>query len=357
MNGDGYVFRIDLSPGQANLQTELVKPACYYADVATTEGNANKFGKLFGFQNWGMTRMSLELGSRNELNTAITPFQFQADSAPRLLACYDAGRPWEIDPVNLETITPIGANSEWVASTPAKAFPFGIVQSSAHPSFDPVTKEMFFVNFTKSIHTIINNDEVMELIKKNENLVKQSFQNIISRIHHLTDTGEILKTLKQHLLEPVVAEEHKIAQWLHGIFHQGHLHRDQTNSQIEGITTIAASMPATPPNNQEEDAVYLLKWNGEAAPLQKWKVLDQNGHPVKIIQCMHQTTITQDYIILADASFKFSLDLLFNHPFSDTKIESFLRKFLTVQQLPYLDIYIIARTDLDPSKPTITCKK
>lgn len=357
MNGDGYVFRIDLNPGQASLQTELVKPACYYADVATKEGNANQFGKLFGFENWGMTRMSLELGSRNELNTAITPFQFQGDSAPRLLACYDAGRPWEIDPVNLETITPIGANSEWVASTPAKAFPFGIVQSTAHPSFDPVTKEMFFVNFTKSIHTVINNDEVMELIKKDESLVKQSFQNIINRIHNLTDTGEILQVLKQHLLEPVVEEEHKIAQWLHGIFHHGHLHRDQTNTQIEGITTNAASLPATPPSNPEEDAVYLLRWNGESAPLQKWKVQDQNGKPVKIIQCMHQTTITQDYIILADATFKFSLDLLFNHPFSDTKIDNFLRKFLTVQQLPYLDVYIIARADLNPSNDTITCKK
>lgn len=70
---------------------------------------------------------------------------------------------------------------------------------------------------------------------------------------------------------------------------------------------------------------------------------------------MHQTTITKDYIILADATFKFALDLLFNSPFSPI-INTILRQLLTKPQLSVLSVYIINRKDLDPTKPTVNAR-
>lgn len=70
---------------------------------------------------------------------------------------------------------------------------------------------------------------------------------------------------------------------------------------------------------------------------------------------MHQTTIIKDYIILADATFKFALDLLFNSPFSPI-INTILRQLLTKPQLSVLSVYIINRKDLDPTKPTVNAR-
>ena len=151
MNGDGYVYRFDLGASGVQVKTALMKPPCYYADEATKIGNPNGYNELYAFHNCGLSRLSPLLGARNELNTAVTPVRFEGDDYPRMMACYDAGRPWEINPLSLEMVTAIGQNSEYVFATPEKLFPLPVIETTAHPIFDPYTREFFVVNFYHSI--------------------------------------------------------------------------------------------------------------------------------------------------------------------------------------------------------------
>lgn len=58
----------------------------------------------------------------------------------RLVLTADAGRYWEVDPLTLETITPIGYFDEHIVSIPFSFFP--LVANTAHPFYDPNTKEL-----------------------------------------------------------------------------------------------------------------------------------------------------------------------------------------------------------------------
>ena len=113
INGDGYIFRFDLTEkGKINLKTDILKPPCYYADVASSpiiNGKDNPYAKI-AFKNKGLARMSMKLGTRNQLNTAITAFRTPKDDQLRLLATFDAGRPYEFDAETIKVITPIGKN-------------------------------------------------------------------------------------------------------------------------------------------------------------------------------------------------------------------------------------------------------
>jgi len=348
MNGDGYVYRIDLGDDRVRLKTAIMKPFCYYADLATKLGNTNGYGKLYQFKNDGLTRMSLDLGSRDELNTAITPFQFKDDAAPRMLACYDAGRNWEINVEDLSMVTPIGANEEYTFSTPPQLFPFPVIQSTAHPSFDPLTREMFLVNFTKSLHTMTDHEAIVELLKKDFKGVETFLEKMVDSLGDHTDHHKIGEEITKWLSKSHLEEmEQKAAKWIHGLFHR---HKNRKSTPVKASTEAEGG-------DTTADNIYLLRWTGEQGPLDKWQVVDEHGEPLKIIQCMHQTAISEDYIILADATFKFAFDLMINAPFKSDRINAWLRKQLTTAQEPYLDIYLVERKNLDPNSPTVTSKK
>lgn len=338
MNGDGYFFRIDLGQENVHVKTGLMQPPDYWADVATKHGNTNGYGTLYHFYNMGITRLALDLGSRNLLNTAIVPFRFDGDPGPRLAACYDAGRPWEFDPLSLKVKTAIGANNQWTASTPAWLFPFAVVQASAHPTFDPHTKEFFFVNFTKDMQLLLQNESLKFLFEADVKELEKVFDDVVGSLERqgLNGHNAILGEVERRLEEKTEDLEHHALNWIGGIFR--HYQRQKS---------AAADLPE----------VYLLRWNGSNGPLDKWKVLDEQGRPLAIQQCMHQTTLTEDYVILADATFKFTLDLLFNVPFSSPKLDDWLRNQLTAAQLPYLDVYLVKRSDLISGKDTVQCRK
>jgi carotenoid cleavage dioxygenase-like enzyme len=336
MNGDGYFFRFDLSPNGVHMQTGLMKPPDYWADVATRQGNPNGYGKLHNFWNMGISRMAMDLGTRNLLNTAVTPFRFANDPAPRLAACYDAGRPWEFDPLSMQLITVIGSNAEWVASTPAGTFPFPVVQASAHPSFDPATREFFFVNFTKDMKSLLQQEALAHLLAQDNLLIEKLFDRIAGDLAEVKGTANILMELQKRLLGKVAETERHALTWLTGIFK--HHHEQKLN----------LADPAE---------VYLLRWSGGNGPMDKWRVVDESGKGIEIVQCMHQTTLTEDYVVLADATFKFTLDLMFNVPFSSPKLDNWLRKELTEPQLPYLDVYLVKRSELLSGQSTVVCRK
>jgi carotenoid cleavage dioxygenase-like enzyme len=142
-NGDGLIHRIDFGQSRPRLVTRFVKSPCYYADQATK-------GTGDGFQDNGLARISRSLGARNQGNTAFLPL-----GPDRLLATYDAGRPWELDPVTLDVATPVGRHSEWRTAMDIPAAMqrfvmgnvFPLVMASAHPVWDSHTQEFFGINF------------------------------------------------------------------------------------------------------------------------------------------------------------------------------------------------------------------
>lgn len=145
-NGDGMLHRLDLENAQSKLKSRLLKTPCYYADEATLNSN-----EAFNNPNKGPIRMSRALGVRNQANTALMPM-----GPDRLLACYDGGRPFEVDPVSLDVKTPVGAQSEWTTALDFPSFlsgmvlgeVFPVVLSTAHPSYDHRTGELFLCNYS-----------------------------------------------------------------------------------------------------------------------------------------------------------------------------------------------------------------
>ncbi len=139
-NGDGMIYRLSFdTPGRVRLRSRLLRTPCFLLDEAA-RGRAG-----LEFSNSAFVRLSPGFGARNFGNTAIVPFQ-----DGRLLATYDAGRPWEIDPVTLDVITPLGLQSAWQpylpAITPGLGF-FTLNMATAHPCFDADDQLTYLVNY------------------------------------------------------------------------------------------------------------------------------------------------------------------------------------------------------------------
>lgn len=91
-------------------------------------------------------RMSL-LGIAEPANTGVVNMD------GRLILTADAGRYWEIDPVTLETIAPVGYFDEHIISVPLSFFP--MVANTAHPLYDPQSGQLISCEL-KSIPRIGN---------------------------------------------------------------------------------------------------------------------------------------------------------------------------------------------------------
>ena len=100
--GDAMVYRLSFAGGAVHLRSKVLSTPCQRLDAAAGDDSALRF------RNSGFVRLSQAFGARNFGNTALVPIQ-----DGRLLATYDAGRPWEIDPVTLEVITPVGLQDTW----------------------------------------------------------------------------------------------------------------------------------------------------------------------------------------------------------------------------------------------------
>lgn len=64
----------------------------------------------------------------------------------RLFLGYDAGRPVEVDPVTLDALTPVGANGEWIHSSPGLLDPMTMVAAHPAPAFEE--RALYFVNYS-----------------------------------------------------------------------------------------------------------------------------------------------------------------------------------------------------------------
>ena len=338
INGDGYMYRFDLTePGKVKLKTRLLKTPCFYADIASSPIlNPNNPYADIAFKNRGLARMSMKLGTRNQINTAITPFRKPGDEQSRLLATFDAGRPFEFDPKSLDLITPIGENKFWRAGTPPFLNnPFPMVLTTAHPVYDPETKEVFSVNFTKTTKNLLSATEIFHLIFSSEQEIERKLEERISRWEQIDDKEQVVKEVNDFFYEEATEEEPKSV-W------------DKVRGWYWKIIGRHFS---------NEDAVYLIQWTGEKNPT-SYKIVNENGSNIQIQHNMHQIGFTRDYVLMADTNFKFTLDVMLNNPFpNNERIDSFLRELLDGAQNDYSTLYIVHRKDLLPENKEVKAHK
>jgi len=139
--GDAMVLRLRFEGGDARAKTRLLRTDDFLLDQAAT-------GEL-AYRNLGMVRLSTHLGARDFVNTALVP-----SPSGRLLATYDAGRPWEIDPETLDAVTPVGLVDTWRPMFTGLGPGFDLLpihMSSAHPVWDPVEDRAYLVNWAPPI--------------------------------------------------------------------------------------------------------------------------------------------------------------------------------------------------------------
>ena len=300
-NGNGLIHRFDLGSGGAiRLTTRLARTPCFWADLATRPGSPHA---RFGFSDWGMSRFSLQLGMRNQLNTAFVPMPFKAGEPTRLLLTFDGGRPYEIDPRSLEVVTPVGSNEEWRPGADLP-LPFPPVLSTAHPVFDRAAATLYTVNYGRS---------------------SGNFLDTIPLVAWLARLLQPLAPLLAVVLAPLQA-----------------LLRRRL-----GVA----------------DFVHLLGWDGQG-PLRRWRLVDEEGQPLRIDQTMHQIGLSRDYLLLADTSLKFGIEQLLSRPFRRCPaLNRLLRRLLTRPQEPDTTLYVVRRADLeradrtDPEGPQVVARK
>jgi carotenoid cleavage dioxygenase-like enzyme len=342
-NGDAMLFRFDFDqPGAVSVKSAMLRTPCYWADEATRLGTPYYDQGLY-FRSMGIGRTSLRLGVRNQVNTALTPFRFAPDQPTRLTANFDVGRPFELDPVSLKLKTAVGSNAEWRPEFPLAAEQvFPMVQSTAHPSFDPRTREYFTVCYQKTFRTMFFSEKFGGKL-----LVAQQFiMTEFLKLEKLMSTLRLKASRFVQLLERFIDHlHHQIEHGTGGDFHP---------------LAVLRQLDGEDPNGEfsMENAVYLLRWSG-TGPLERWNVLDADtGKNIVIEQCMHQTNFSQDYLVLVDSSVKFALDIMENVPFPDHPwLNEIIRRLTAKTVLPETPLYLIKRADLKPGVANITAKK
>lgn len=348
-NGDGMILRFDFSnAGKIRLKTGLLRTPCYYADYNSRLGTAY-YKEGMHFSSHGLTRMSGKLGVRNQINTSINAFKFGSKGGTRLTANFDAGRPFEFDPESLEVITPIGYNHEWRHEFPTMfKQTFEMAQSTAHPSFDPITQEFFTVCFLKSLTNLAFSEKLEHYL---DNKLENFAQVFKEKIHGFWDNILGRKHLKSHHYIPVMKDL------------LGHISAQVENPDLEDYSKNqlqALLMKDTSKNGDPlgmGNAVRLKKWIGKEG-IKTWNVIDEEGNNIVINQTMHQTSLSKDYIILVDTSVKFSLDIIEDNFFTDIKvINDVIRWFATKAIEPNTPLYLIKRADLQPENRNVIAKK
>jgi carotenoid cleavage dioxygenase-like enzyme len=344
-NGDAMLFRFDLDkPGRVSVKSSLLKPPCYYADYASRYGT-EYFKQGINFKGMGLARTSMHMGSRNQLNTSINLFKFKNDKNTRVSINFDAGRFYELDAKSMILKTPIGSNKEWTGDFPnALEYTFPLVLSTAHPSFDPITKELFTVNYLKSASNLaFGGHRLFGDLPHEHDLVTEHVQKLYADMQNR-------KIKSRHIPGLLI----KFFDFLKNIFKKNDSEKTFDPFDVEAALKSAEGVYKD--IFGMENAVYLLRWTG-SGPLEKWRVLNEKGEDLYIAQCMHQTNISKDYIVLVDSSVKFTLDIMFSDPFPKAPwLDELLRWITTNTMLPETPLYIINRKDLLPESKTITAK-
>jgi carotenoid cleavage dioxygenase-like enzyme len=321
-NGDGMVYRLSFNNGGASLKTRIVKPPCYYADLATYDRSKTNPYRDLAFNDLGVSRVSFDkIGARNQLNTAFLVFKTKEDKSDRLLLTWDVGRPHEIDPETLETLQPVGKNRDWENMLYSKvSLPFKLVMTSAHPVFDPNTNEVFTINVGKSLWTMLG---LYRSIKERVAENAKSLQDLIKNSSLPSEVQLKLLTLYKCLLGLISSVVNLVG-------------------KIEKIGQVFTN----------RNFVRLFLWDGKQVDIaQTWQVLLPGQRPLIIEQTVHQMGLTEKYILIGESAFKFSLEniLPYQRDFLSNDFKILLADFINYNQFPYTKLYIVKRQDLKKS--------
>jgi carotenoid cleavage dioxygenase-like enzyme len=331
LNGDGMVYRVDLSREdghvRAHVTTRMIKPACYWADQALAPRGPWAGKKIDPFFNMGIARVAPQLGFRDFGNTALVPMFDEKTDTARLLVTYDAGRPLEIDPVELSTLTPVGSNAEWQSELNSEGMPFKLVLSTAHPIWDAATGELFTVNYVRSIANLLG-------------LVGTTSAAVFARAPRAAHSllGKALD-----LVESSPAALAALSFAVHGVGKRAY-------------RAAQAVVPGLP-----KDQVKLTRWDGKGA-LEQWDVVLQGRcgtqKPLRINDSMHQVAVTRDYVLLADTNFKVGLNQwMYNPETTHPDWDRLVRLVLGRRQLGEMPLYIVSRKDLTADRTTVVARE
>jgi carotenoid cleavage dioxygenase-like enzyme len=331
LGGDGIILKVDFTePGQAVYTQQFAVSESFLVDEATWNKHTDRPGEgidksgsnpyhKWRFIDFGLGRMNFKLGMRNRMNTAITPFQFAGDEHARLLMCADDGRPYECDPKTLKARTPIGNLDQWgaIMGNGYKLFgktfaqqPFPLIMATAHPVFDPKTKEVFTVNYGRTFGDTIVNAFVWN-----------------SRIESIADVLRFLFIeLPKYVLLLPVALILFVVNWLMDL--------------IKG--------------RSRKRYTHLIRWYGKKE-FEKFNLVTPDDKPIVIKQTLHQIAVTENHILLMDASFKFTVDQMMSaiRPFGrkggiiSGLIERIFRSLVSAPMEPDTHYYLLNRKDLD----------
>ncbi len=325
INGDGMVYRLDLDARpQLELSSKLIRTLDFYADEASA---TNKELEAFRFGDLGMMRASMLLGARNFANTALLPIG-PFDAGGRLLACYDAGAPVEIDPVTLDTLDPLGARADWRPE--ALGFlPFPPVLSTAHPFYDATDDSLWVVNYGRGLRSMLAGD-------------RASAPSLWSRV---------LRPAITWLAKRIEADIEGDVEWLARVLRRTLLGYSNARPHRSAPASAAPSAPAPPSGGENSppesmipsDFVRLLRFRGDASPA-ALELVDSQGQPVAIEQSLHQIAATRHWVILMDTCFDLRIEQFYADPLPDhPEIERLLRALTAKQQLDESPLWLVER--------------
>ena len=146
LSSNGIIYRVDLNAeGGAAITSRAMRTASYYARRAVNELGYLRQPlvdrRLNEFRPVGIGQFSLTLGPLELPSTAPVLLP----SSGRLIIASDAGRPWQICPRTLRTITPLGAAEEWKGALDVP-WMFPLVQSTPHAAVDPPNNDLYISN-------------------------------------------------------------------------------------------------------------------------------------------------------------------------------------------------------------------
>ena len=92
-----------------------------------------------------------------------------------------------------------------------------------------------------------------------------------------------------------------------------------------------------------DSSLDVIRWDG-AGPLDVWRVVDESGQQVEILQAIHQIVLTRNALVIIDTSFLLELESMFQ---DDVEARA---------QAPDSVCYVVKRSDLVDGAETVPCK-
>lgn len=315
-NGDGYVLRLDLDDERApRLSAKLARTPSLFTDEIAAHRPAFDFLR---YRNYGVSRFSPQLGMRNTVNTAFVPIAPDPEGRwtnARMLLAIDAGRPWEIDTLTLDCVTPVGSNEEW-SGDGNLGLPFQTVFATAHPIWDPARSEGFMVNFGKGLFEM---------------------QDTMASVHEAQETVETTRSRVRRFLDTMglsIVGRIKDRAWR---FLQ------RAEYEVGKEMPLSDFLPTT--------FMYLMRWDGVGA-MERWNLWRRGDEvPVKVQNSLHQVQVSEKHVVILDSAYQVGASSIVSQPVPELKgVDAAARDITSRAGDPTMRLYIVARDDLDAAK-------